>query len=57
MREVATMYRVSPSRIEWNIESKLGGNIEFVTALLRRDDEILVGILSIDKLVEQILQR
>ncbi len=57
VREVATMYRVSQDRIEWNIESIMGGNIEYVTALMRREDDILVGILSIDRIVEKLLKR
>jgi purine-binding chemotaxis protein CheW len=57
VREVATMYRVTQDRIEWNIESKIGGNIELVTALLRREDDSLVGILSVDRVVEKLLKR
>ncbi len=57
VREVATMYRVPQERIEWNIESKIGGNIEFVTALMRRGDDTLVGILSMDRIVEKLLKR
>ncbi len=57
VRELATMYRVPQERIEWNIESRLGGAVELVTALLRRQDDILVGILSIDRAIEKILKR
>lgn len=57
VRRVATMYRVAQSSIEWNIESRLGGAVELVTALFRRDDDSLVGILSIDRVVERLLKR
>ncbi len=52
---VETMYRVEQSVIEWNIESRIGGNIEIVTGLMKKD-ELLVGILSITRLVERVLK-
>jgi len=57
VRKVATMYRVAQSNIEWNIESRLGGAVELVTALMRRPDDSLVGIVSIDRVVERIMKR
>lgn len=58
VRQVTTMYRISQEKIEWNIESRLGGTQEqLVTALMRKDDDTLVGILSIDKIVERIMTR
>ncbi len=52
---VETMYRVEQNVIEWNIESRIGGNIEIVTGLMKKD-ELLVGILSITRLVERVLK-
>lgn len=57
VRRVATMYHVKQSDIEWNIESRLGGAVELVTALMRRQDDSLVGIVSIDRLVQRLLKR
>lgn len=57
VRNVATMYRVEQRRIEWNLESRLGGTVELVTALMRKPDDSLVGILSIDRIVDRLLKR
>jgi len=57
VRRVATMYHVEQNAIEWNIESRLGGAVELVTALMRRQDDSLVGIVSIDRLVQRLLKR
>ncbi len=52
---VETMYRVEQNVIEWNVESRIGGNIEIVTGLMKKN-ELLVGILSITRLVERVLK-
>lgn len=57
VREVATMYRTQQQNMEWNIETRLGGAAELVTALMRRQDDTLVSVLSIDRVVERILKR
>ncbi|AGW11962.1 chemotaxis protein CheW [Megalodesulfovibrio gigas] len=56
VEQVATMYRVSQDQIEWNIEQRMGGMVEIVTALMRRGEELL-GIISIDKIVEKVLKQ
>ncbi|MGE4296865.1 MAG: chemotaxis protein CheW [Desulfovibrionaceae bacterium] len=52
---VHTMYRVRQDMIDWGIESTLGANAELVSGLLQSDDR-LVGILSVDRIVDTILK-
>ena len=52
---VHTMYRVRQDMIDWGIESTLGANAELVSGLLQ-SDERLVGILSVDRIVDAILK-
>ncbi|GAB7080288.1 chemotaxis protein CheW [Megalodesulfovibrio paquesii] len=56
VEQVATMYRVAQDQIEWNIEQRMGGMVEIVNALMRRGDDLL-GIISIDKIVEKVLKQ
>ncbi|MBG0777316.1 MAG: purine-binding chemotaxis protein CheW [Desulfovibrionaceae bacterium] len=53
--EVSTMYRVSQETVEWGIESHLGVNVQFVSGLMKAGDK-LVGILSVDRIVEKVLK-
>lgn len=56
VEQVATMYRVAQDQIEWNIEQRMGGMVEIVNALMRRGEDLL-GIISIDKIVEKVLKQ
>lgn len=56
VEKVATMYRVSQDQIEWNIEQRMGGMVDVITALMRRGEDLL-GIVSIDKVVEKVLKQ
>ncbi len=53
---VASMYRVSGKDVEWGVESHLGVNVEYIIGLLKSEGK-LIGILSLDRIVEKILQR
>jgi|GEM_PF-494166 len=55
VRNVATIYRASQKQIEWNIDSRLGGDIDLVVALMK-SGEYLVGIFSIDRIIEKVLR-
>lgn len=55
VRNVATIYRTPQKQIEWGIESRLGGDIELVTALMKTGD-YLVGIFSIDRIIDKVLR-
>lgn len=55
VRNVATIYRTPQKQIEWNIESRLGGDIDLVTALMKTGD-YLVGVFSIDRIFEKVLR-
>jgi purine-binding chemotaxis protein CheW len=55
VRNVATIYRTPQKQIEWGIESRLGGDIELVTGLMKTGD-YLVGIFSIDRIIDKVLR-
>ncbi len=52
---VHTMYRVPQDTIEWSIESKLGILVDCVCGLMN-SNERLVSIISVDRVVERVLQ-
>ncbi len=52
---VKTMYRADKSELVWGVESEVGVSAEFLLGLYKSDDK-LVSILSVDRLVEQILK-
>jgi purine-binding chemotaxis protein CheW len=52
---VASMYRVSGKDVEWGVESHLGVNVEYIIGLLKSEGK-LIGVLSLDRIVEKILQ-
>lgn len=56
IERVHTMYRVPQGDIDWAIESHLGINVDFVSGLLKAGDR-LVGIISVDRIVESVLKR
>lgn len=51
---MASMYRVSGKDVEWGVESHLGVNVEYIIGLLKSEGR-LIGILSLDRIVEKIL--
>jgi purine-binding chemotaxis protein CheW len=55
IHSVSTMYRVGQGEVEWNIESRLGIGGEVLTGLFK-DEEKIIGIIAIDRLVEKILR-
>lgn len=52
---VHTMYRVRQDQMEWGIENQLGGNVDYVSGLMKQDER-LVGIVSVDRIVESVLK-
>ena len=54
--KVRTMYRVPQSDIDWGIEAHLGANVDFVSGLLKLREE-LIGIVSVDRIVEMVIQQ
>ncbi|NCC24561.1 MAG: purine-binding chemotaxis protein CheW [Deltaproteobacteria bacterium] len=52
---VATMYRVGQESVEWNIETHLGVNADFLSGLIK-SQERLIGIVAIDQLVKAVLR-
>ncbi|WP_461211227.1 chemotaxis protein CheW [Desulfocurvus sp. DL9XJH121] len=54
--KVKTMYRVSQEELDWGVEQHLGGSVEFVAGLMKSEGGTLVGIISIDRIVEKVLK-
>ena len=52
---VHTMYRTAQSSVDWAIESHLGVNVEFISGLMKSGDK-LIGIISVDRIVDSVLQ-
>lgn len=53
--KVHSMYFVRQEQIIWNIESQIGATAEYLCGLVDIDDKIF-GIVSIDMIVDQVLQ-
>ncbi len=56
IERVHTMYRVPQSDIDWAVEARLGINVDFVSGLLKLHDT-LIGIVSVDRIVETVIRR
>jgi len=54
VERIATMYRISDSEIEWNVDGALGGSSGMVEALIKNRERI-ISVLSIEKLVQYLL--
>jgi purine-binding chemotaxis protein CheW len=52
---VHTMYRVPQESIDWAVESHLGVTVQYIFGLMKSDD-MLIGIISVDNIVEAILE-
>lgn len=53
---VKTMYRTDQKGIEWGVEASLGANVEFVAGLMKSEHGKLVGVISIDRIVDKVLR-
>lgn len=53
---VKTMYRVDQKGIEWGVETSLGANVEYVAGLMKPEHGKLVGVISIDRIVDRVLR-
>lgn len=53
---VRTMYRVAQSDIDWGIEAHFGANVDFISGLLKLREE-LIGVVSVDRIVEMVVQQ
>ena len=54
--KVKTMYRVPQADLDWGVEQHLGSGVEFVAGLMKAEGGTLVGIISIDRIVEKVLK-
>lgn len=54
IERVHTMYRVEQKDLDWSIETHIGANADFVSGLMKQGDKLL-GIVSVDKVIESIL--
>lgn len=52
---VHTMYRVPQDSIDWAVESHLGVAVQYIFGLMKSDDA-LISIISVDNIVEAILE-
>lgn len=53
---VHTMYRVPQEDIDWSIEAHLGSSVDFISGLMKLRED-LVGIVSVDRIVEEVIKR
>lgn len=56
IQAVSTMHRVEQDRIDWGVESLLGVQNDMVAGLIRAENQRLIGILSLDHLVQSLLK-
>ncbi len=54
VEKVHTMYRAPQSAIEWNVEQRMGADVEIVRGLLRSGDG-LIGVVSLERILEKAL--
>ncbi|BBD07215.1 chemotaxis protein CheW [Desulfovibrio ferrophilus] len=54
--KVKTMYRVPQTELDWGVEQHLGSGVEFVAGLMKAEGGSLIGIISIDRIVEKVLK-
>ena len=52
--QLQTMYRVLQRDLNWNAESNVGANVEFITGLFEVNDR-LIPIISVERLVDKVL--
>ncbi|MDY7002192.1 MAG: chemotaxis protein CheW [Thermodesulfobacteriota bacterium] len=57
IQSLKTMYRIPQEDIEWGVEAQLGANVDYVAGLMKsREHGKLVGIISVDRIVEKVLK-
>ena len=59
IERVHTMYRVPQKNMDWGVESQLGisAEIDFISGIMKSEDgSRLMGIISVDRIVEHILR-
>lgn len=59
IERVHTMYRVPQKNMDWGVESQLGisAEVDFISGIMKSEDgSRLMGIISVDKIVEHILR-
>lgn len=54
IEKMKTMYHMPQDRIDWSVEAHLGITVDFVSGLLKGEGG-LIGILSVDRIVEKVL--
>ena len=52
---VHTMYRTAQESVDWAIESHLGVSNDVISGLMKSGDK-LIGIISVDRIVDSVLQ-
>ena len=60
VERIHTMYRVPQKDIDWGVESQLGisAEVDFISGIMKSEDgSRLMGILSVDRIVESILRQ
>ena len=60
VERIHTMYRVSQKNIDWGVESQLGisAEVDFISGIMKSEDGArLMGILSVDRIIESILRQ
>ena len=55
IERVHTMYRVPQEDIDWNVEARIGVNVDFIAGLMKLRGQ-LVSILSVDRVMAGILR-
>ena len=59
IERVHTMYRVPQKNMDWGVESQLGisAEVDFISGIMKSEDgSRLMGIISVDRIVEHILR-
>ena len=60
IERVHTMYRVPQKNMDWGVESQLGisAEVDFISGIMKSEDgSRLMGIISVDRIVEHILRQ
>lgn len=56
IQAVSTMHRVGQNRIDWGVDSLLGIQNDFITGLIRTENQRLISILSLHHIVQTLLK-
>jgi len=55
IEKMKTMYHMPQDRIDWSVDAHLGITVDYVSGLLKGEGG-LIGILSVDRIVEKVLR-